>query len=161
MQRMAAEQPCDSARKPSNQTVLLNSFESIFRACRREAARRRQPWRDDNFVSSHTFQYESSRHHGLNHLSARKRPANSVRKSSNSRSLADRLGFTTTSNPVGINVSDVRRISLTLLLIRFRSCALPSFRGVVRPKRLYFNPFGSANNTKERELLFTPLSYTF
>jgi hypothetical protein len=35
---------------------------------------------------------------------------------------------------------------------------LPSFRGVVRPNRLYSRPFFRANNTKERETRFAPPS---
>ena len=98
---------------------------------------------------------------GHTHFCAPRRATNSVRKSSKSHSPANRLGLTTKSNPVGIAAQDVRRISLTLLLTRFLSCALPSFRGVVKPKRLYGNPFGSANTTNERDTRFVPPSYTF
>jgi hypothetical protein len=58
-------------------------------------------------------------------------------------------------------VLEVRRISLTLLRIRFLSFALPSLRGVVRPKRLNSNPFGRANTTKEGDIRFAPDLYTF
>jgi hypothetical protein len=84
----------------------------------------------------------------------------SERNSLKSRSQADRRGFTTKSNPTAFDGSIVRRISRTLLLIRFLSWALPNFRGVVRPNRLWFSPLGSANNTKDRDDFFAPFSYT-
>src|SRR5215510_11197486 len=85
-----------------------------------------------------------------------RRGRSSRRNSSISQSDADRLGFTTKSNPVGIAAREVRRISLTVLFNRFLTCALPSFRGVVRPKRLYSNPFRRANTTKSRAFRFAP-----
>src|SRR5438105_6133432 len=133
MQRMAAKQPPDGAWDPANNAVVFNSLVCVVGARWSEATGGRQPWRNYHFVGSHHFQCEKC---NPTHLSAPRRATNSMRNSSNRRSLTDRLGFSTKSNPGGIDGRDVRRISLTLLLTRFLSCALPSFRGVVSPNRL-------------------------
>ena|ERR1700733_6919455 len=144
---MAAEQSPEGAGNPADYAILFNGFVSILGACWGEAASSRQPRRNYSFVDAHDFQHKglSARRAGAiacnykprqNHLSAPRRATNSVRKSSSFRSFVERLGFSTKSNPEGIDVRDVRRISLTRLFTRFLSWALPSFRGVVSPKRL-------------------------
>ena len=135
MQRMASQYARSGANDSPNETILFDGFLSIFRAGRREPASRWQPRRDDELVGPHHL-YSESLKNGQTHLSAPRRFTNSARNSWNSRSPADRRGFTTKSNPAGIDGRDVRRISLTLLLTRFRSCAFPNFRDVVSPKRL-------------------------
>ena len=135
MQRMASQYARSGANDSPNETILFDGFLSIFRAGRREPASRREPRRDNELVGSHHFYCESLKD-GQTHFSAPRRATSSPRKSSKSRSVADRRGFTTKSNPFGIANWDVRRISRILLLIRFLSCAFPSFRGVVSPKRL-------------------------
>jgi hypothetical protein len=160
MQRMTSEQARDGTYKSSDQTVLFYGFNSVFGTRRRESAGWRQPWREDELIGPHDFCGESLKY-GQTHLSAPRRFTNSSRTCWNSISPADRRGFNTKSNPAGIDGREVRRISLILLLTRFRSCAFPSLRGVVRPKRLCANPFGITNTTNERETLFVPFEYTF
>src|SRR2546426_929190 len=132
---MTSEQSRPGACASANQTILFNGFRSVFGASRREPAGCWQPWRDNKLIDSHRPQCESL-NDDQTHLSAPRRATNSARNSSNFRSVADPRGFTTKSNPIGIAVRDVRKISLILLLTRLRTCALPSFRGVVNPKRL-------------------------
>ena len=134
MQRVAAQQPRDSFGAATKETVFRDSFGSVLGACRCKTARRRQPRTNDQLVSVNCFECERLGDHA--HLSAPNKPINSARNWSNGRSFADRLGFNTKSNPVGIAVREVRRISLTRLFTRFLSCAFPSFRGVVKPNRL-------------------------
>jgi len=135
MQRMASEYARAGANDSPTETILFDGFLSIFRAGRREPASRREPRRDNELVGSHHFYCESLKD-GQTHFPAPRRLINSARTCWNSKSPAERRGFTTKSNPAGIDGRDVRRISLTLLLTRFRSCAFPNFRDVVSPKRL-------------------------
>ena len=159
MQRMTAKQSACRPGETTQQPVLLNRFARIFGARRGESAGRRQPWRNHQLIGSKQLQSDAARESEI-HLSAPRRATSSLRSSSKPRSLAERRGFNTKSKPLGITMRDVRRISRTLLFTRFLSCALPSFRGVVRPNRLYSRPFFRANNTKERETRFAPPSYT-
>ena len=157
MQRMAAEQSAGGTGGTAEQSVLFDGLTGIFRTCGRKAAGGRQPRRKNHLVGSQNLQSEVARETEF-HSSAPRRALNSSRSSSKPRSFADCLGFNTKSKPLGITVSDVRRISRTLLLSRFLSCALPIFRGVVSPNRLCSSPFLRANNTKERETRFAPPS---
>lgn len=157
MQRMTAKQSTCRPGETTQQPVLLNRLARIFGARRGESAGRRQPWRNHQLIGSKKLQSNVARQSEI-HLSAPRRATSSLRSSSKPRSLAERRGFNTKSKPLGITMRDVRRISRTLLFTRFLSCALPSFRGVVRPNRLYSRPFFRANNTKERETRFAPPS---
>ena len=135
MQRMTSEQPRSRPHETPNQTILLNRLRSVFRTSRGEATGRWQPGRDNKLIRAYGRQCESLCD-TCSHFSAPRRSTSSSRNRSNSRSFTDPRGFTTKSNPVGINIPDARIISLILLLARFRSCAWPSLRGVVIPKRL-------------------------
>lgn len=157
MKRVAAEQAPCGASSSLKKAELFDSLGGVFRACGSEATRGTQPGRDNQLVNSDQFQRESP---AQTHTVTPRSDSNSERTSVMGRSFADRRGFTTKSNPLGISSSDVRMISLTLLLIRFLSWAFPNLRGVVKPKRLYSRPFSSANTAKERDVRFAPLRYT-
>jgi hypothetical protein len=159
MQWMAAEQTGQGPRQTTRKSVAIDRLKCVFRACRRETTRGRQPRRDDNLVGVDRLQSNGSSK-TLTHLSVPRRATSSLRNSSKSRSTVDRLGFTTKSNPFGISAREVRRISRILLLMRFLSCAFPSLRGVVIPNRLYSNPFRTTNTAKERDTRLAPPSYT-
>ena len=135
MQGMTSEQPPDCTSHSAEEPIIFDGFSRVLSARRCKSAGRRKPRRNDKFVGSHQLDRKCLNNRPT-HFSVPRRPISSTRNSSNCRSIAERRGFTTKSNPMGIAGSDVRRISLILLLARFRSCALPSFRGVVRPKRL-------------------------
>ena len=135
MQGMAAKQARKCVRDSANESISFNGLEGVFRTSRCKATGGRKPWRDNQLVSLHSL-YRDRPRNRQTHFSAPSRATNSPRKSSRVRSMTDRRGLSTKSNPSGIAVSEVRRISLILLLIRFLSCAFPSFRGVVKPNRL-------------------------
>lgn len=95
------------------------------------------------------------------HYEQTSRSANSsALRSAKSRSPAERRGFTTISTPRGTSGHAVRSISLTRRRILFLLTAMPTFRGVVNPTRLWSSPLASTKTTKERESLLAPLLYT-
>ena len=158
---MAPEKSANRPGDTTNQPMLFNGSMSVFRASGSEPTGRRQPWRHHKFIDTQGLQAKCLPDNcTCSHLCAPRRVSNSERNSQNFFWIAERRGFTTKSKPAGISARDVRRISLTLLLARFLSWALPNLRGVVRPKRLCSSPFSNANRTKERETFFAPLSYT-
>jgi hypothetical protein len=159
MQWVAAQQPRDGAEGAADYAKMFNGFCCVFRTCGRESTGGRQPRRNYQFVHPYGLNCQSSPCRHL-HIFAPSSACSSRRSSPKSRSIADLRGFTTKSNPAGTPARDVRRISRTLRLIRLRSWAFPSLRGVVIPKRLCSRPLGSANSTKEREAFLAPLSYT-
>jgi hypothetical protein len=154
---MATPETSQSFPGAAADTVALDRFKCIFRTCWRKPAGWRQPWRDDAFVDANCQQADclSQRYF---HCVVPSSDTSSARNSSSVLSPAERRGFNTTSKPEGSNRSEVRMISRTLLLIRFRSCAAPSLRGVVKPKRLRSRPLSFVKTTKEREVFFAPLS---
>jgi hypothetical protein len=64
------------------------------------------------------------------------------------------------SIPYGTSGHADRRISRTRRRILFLLTAMPIFRGVVNPTRLWPSPFASTKTTKERESFLAPLLYT-
>lgn len=64
------------------------------------------------------------------------------------------------SCPWGHRSRSLRRISRTRRRIRFRSWALPSLRGVVRPNRVISPPFGRTKTTNDRDAFRLPPLYT-
>lgn len=135
MQGMAAEQAPDGPGNSSNHAKMFYGVKCVLRACRSKPTGRTQPGRRNQLICPDSLQCQRSADHSI-HVTTPKRASNSDLNSPNCCSFADRRGFMTKSNPLGICVREVLRISLTLLLIRFLSWAFPSLRGVVRPKRL-------------------------
>ncbi len=157
MQGVAAEQSRGRASDSAKQAVPFNSFGSIFGAGWGEATRGRQPGGNRELIHLQCGQSKLPAK-GPDHFSAPSSARISSRSSRKSQSIADRRGFNTKSTPFGINGRVVLRISRIRRLMRFLSCALPSFLGVVSPKRLWCCPLRRANNTKEREILLAPPS---
>lgn len=153
---MATSETAQSFQSSTTDSVPRNRLKRVIRTRRREPACRPQPGRNDSLINTNCRKANglSDRHP---HIEGPKSESNSVRNSLNSRSQADPRGFNTTSRPAGKRERDVRIISRTLLFIRFLSCAGPSLRGVVSPKRLCSRPFAIIKTTKEREVFFAPL----
>ena len=154
---MTSEQTANGPKTSANQTIFFDRFCGIFGTRWREPARCRQPRRDDSLIHAYDFHTEVLRPYRI-HLSAPRRALSSDCSSSKLRSRTDLLGLTTTSKPAGSSALARRRSSRILLRILLRSCALPSFRGVVKPKRLCSNAFGNIKTTNDREAFFTPFS---
>ena len=140
----------------TNDPVPLDRIVGIFRTGGCESTGRRKPWRNRHFVSLQ----DSERHRLANasdHAGTPKSDKSSVLNSANSRPKDERLGLTTISKPRGTPGHAVRRISLTRRRIRFLLTAIPIFRGVVSPTRLWSSPLASKKTTKERESFLAPL----
>jgi hypothetical protein len=156
MQWMATSKTAQRLPGSTPNAMDLNCLKCIIRTRRGKPACRRQPGRNYQLINTDDGQADDLSNRSL-HNAVPRSASNSVCSSPNSLSQAERRGFSTTSKPDGRRNCAVRMISRTLLLIRFLSCAAPSFRGVVSPKRLCSRPFTTVKTTKERDTFFAPL----
>ena len=137
-------------------SVSFDSFTRIFGTGRCESAGGEQEGRRIELITPQDYEQQplaETSHYAETPRSA----SSSILSSANSRSQAERRGFTTMSTPRGTRGHATRKISRTRRRILFLLTAIPSFRGVVKPTRLCSSPLASTKTTKERESFLAPL----
>jgi hypothetical protein len=135
MKRVASQKTPQSLPRSTKSPILFNGFLRVLRAGWCKSAGRSQHGRDRELVSSQHGERENLAT-TPDHAETPSRDSSSLLNSPNSRSNAERRGFTTISTPCGRSGHAARNISLVRRRIRFLLTATPSLRGVVNPKRL-------------------------